>query len=364
MSDMQIDFNKVNDTISQNIELFLDYFNIEYIRYQNRVSMSCPIHTSSKAESLSVFTSGETSVGNFVCWTHHCESEVGRGAVNLITELLRIKNGHSNLTDAVKLVEKITGSKSIALGSYDNELRRFNQMVSRLSREIEAPKIVTTRDYVRSNLTIPAKYYIDRGYSSQTLDAFDVGFCNKRTQQMYMRVVVPVYDITGKFLIGCVGRTINEKCHICNKYHYKNNLCPSNPLEEKWANKWINSDGFRSGNTLYNIWNAATIAQEKQKLILVEGQGDVWRLWESGIKNCVGLFGCKLTDSQFDLIESIGITDIYLALDSDTEGVLGRERIYQKLKNYYNVHNIDLTNYKDVGEMSIEQTQLAFNKAL
>jgi len=364
MKSTQIDFNAVNRTISENIEKFLDYFGLDYVSYQNRISMSCPIHTSSKSESLSVFTTGDNSVGNFVCWTHHCESEVGRGAVNLIVELLKIKEGKGNLLDAVALVEKLTGSKSLTLGDCDYELKRFNQLVAKASREIEAPKIVTTRDYVRENLTIPAKYYIDRGYKEQTLNAFDVGFCNKRTQQMYMRVVVPVYDVTGQFLIGCVGRTTNEKCHICNKHHYKNNICPSNPLEEKWANKWINSDGFKAGNTLYNIWNAAKIAEKKQKLILVEGQGDVWRLFESDIKHCVGLFGCKLTDNQFDLIESIGVTDIYLALDSDTEGLLGRERIYQKLKAYYNVHLIDFGKFKDVGEMTIEETRHSFREAL
>ena len=97
MKSNKIDFNAVNRTISENIEKFLDYFGLDYVSYQNRVSMSCPIHTSSKSESLSVFTTGDNSVGNFVCWTHHCESEVGRGAINLIVELLKVKNGKGNL---------------------------------------------------------------------------------------------------------------------------------------------------------------------------------------------------------------------------------------------------------------------------
>jgi 5S rRNA maturation endonuclease (ribonuclease M5) len=180
---------------------------------------------------------------------------------------------------------------------------------------------------------------------------------------MFMRVVVPVYDITGKYLIGCVGRSINPECVLCGRYHAGNRACPSNPIEEKWARKWVNSTGFNTGNHLYNIWNAAEPAKEKQKLILVEGQGDVWRLYEAGIFNVVGLFGNKLTDNQFALIESLGITDIYIALDIDEEGLKGRGKVREKLAMYYNLHDIDLT-AKDVGDMSDADIRITFKDAI
>lgn len=356
-----IDFQKLNIRIAENIESFLKYFGITYVVYPNRVSISCPIHGSSKNESLSIFTDGSTSKGNFVCWTHHCEEGCGRGATNFIKSVLKINGENDSIPSVIKLVEKITGSSVDMIGSGDYDIQKFNRLVSNITKETPNQTSSITRQYVRDNLIIPAEYYVERGYSRETLSYFDVGLCTTRGQQMFMRVVVPVYDITGKFMIGCCGRTLNNRCVICGKYHYKNNMCPTTKLEESWANKWINSKGFKSGHTLYNLWNASSIAIDKQHLILVEGPGDVWKLHECGIHNSMALFGCKITESQVDIIESLGITNISLALDSDSEGSLGRDRIIKRLENYYNLNVIGIPQgYKDIGEMSNNEVKNIF----
>ena len=80
---------------------------------------------------------------------------------------------------------------------------------------------------------------------------YDIGFSFKRTDELFMRTVVPVYNDEFK-LIGRLGRSLFIQCPICNKYHAENRMCPTNKVEEMWAAKWRNSQGFNTGNYFYN----------------------------------------------------------------------------------------------------------------
>ena len=66
-----------------------------------------------------------------------------------------------------------------------------------------------TREEIREGLQRPAEYYLNRGFAEETLDTFDVGFCNVKGKPMYNRVVAPVYDEDYNY-VGCVGRLTDE----------------------------------------------------------------------------------------------------------------------------------------------------------
>lgn len=359
----QINFRAMNEMISQDIESFLAHFSLEYSTYQNRIALSCPMHESSRGESLTIFTSGNETCGNYVCWTKHCELEHGKGIFNLIKFLHEQKYNKSPISTVVKFVEQICNRKCDVISDVQTDELKFNNFVKSMNIKASDLKIIATREYVRNTLAVPAQYYINRGYKTETLKDFDIGFCSTKGQPMFMRVVVPIYEATGQFMIGCVGRSINDKCSICEKYHYKNKMCPSSPIEEKWACKWINSTGFQSGNYLYNMWNAIEACKENQKIIIVEGPGDVWRMHEAGFRNVVALFGCNLTDNQFELLETMGVMDIYLALDNDDAGKKAKEKIGKRLAGFYNVHEVVFSK-KDTGDMTIEEIQTVFKGML
>lgn len=350
-----MDFGKVNEIISDNAELILDMLNIECKVYRDRISMRCPIHDSSKDESLSLFTTGQKYSGNFVCWTNHCEKEKGNGALNLIKILLEQKQKKDmKLMEVVDWVLEVTKSLLPESSINIKEKRAFTKYVDSLI--VSKPEFTTkiTREYVRSTLVIPCEYYIKRGYKPETLDYFDVGLCTKQKTQMYMRAVVPVYS--ENYMVGCVGRSLNSKCGICGKYHQKNKMCPTNKIEERWAEKWVNSENFCASKYFYTGLESIKAVEESQSVILVEGQGDVWRLHEAGFKNVFGLFGCSLSEDQKLILESMKISNIFLALDSDEAGISGRDKINLALKRYYNIENIELEN-KDFGEMSVEEVK-------
>lgn len=147
------------------------------------------------------------------------------------------------------------------------------------------------------------------------------------------RVVVPVYDNDGKFMVGCSGRVID-------------NIEP----------KWKHSHNFSTANFLYNFWRAKNSIKKTRTAILVEGPGDVWRLEEAGFDNSLALFGCQLHDPQQVMLEKSGAMNLVVLLDNDEAGTLGEKNIKKTLSRSYNLF---FPNFfaKDVGELSTEQVK-------
>lgn len=83
--------NDLNNQIIGNLPFFLNFFGIKYTEYKNRYAFTCPIHHSDKFESACIFKRGEVKDGNFVCWTQHCENDIGYCAYDLFRYLLKKK---------------------------------------------------------------------------------------------------------------------------------------------------------------------------------------------------------------------------------------------------------------------------------
>ena len=148
---------------------------------------------------------------------------------------------------------------------------------------------------------------------------------------MHKRIVFPIYDENDEFMIGCTGRT------ICDD-----------------PRKWVNQKGFNKSNFLYNYGKAMDHIKRTQTIILVEGQGDVIRLWEAGIKNVVGMFGSKISDSQEFLIQKTGVSNIVIAADNDEAGKACTGDIIERLKYLFNISILKLSK-NDIGDMSIDE---------
>ena len=196
------------------------------------------------------------------------------------------------------------------------------KVVDVFNRSVERQESSISRAEIRSKISIPSEYYMGRGYSAETLDIFDVGECLAENQ--------PIYD-EGYNYIGCVGRSRNE------------NMKP----------KWLHSKGFRK-SVLYGLNVAKEHILETSSIVLVEGQGDVWRLHEAGIKNAVGIFGSSINDDQLILLESSGALDVIILTDTDEAGSKAYEQIIKKCGRRFNYYRPAIS-HKDVGDMSTEQ---------
>ena len=181
----------------------------------------------------------------------------------------------------------------------------------------------------------PAKYFLNRGYGEEVLDAFDVGLSRNSKGSMRQRIIVPVYDDDGQVMVGYLGRWPSEEYSRYNQP------------------KWRFSKKFYSGAWLYGYHLAKANIENTGVVVLVEGQGDVWRLWESGIKNSVGMFGCSVTDTQLRILENSPAKKIALISDNDKAGQKARISIRKKCEGKLEVVDIMIES-KDIGEMSIQ----------
>ena len=204
-----------------------------------------------------------------------------------------------------------------------------------------------TKEKLRGMLEFPCEYYLNRGYSKDILDKYDVGLYKKRN-----RVVVPVYDDNYKYVAGFLGRSIWGQCDKCKKWHEPNLKCPSTSYEIKECEKWLNGS-FQSTNYLYNYWFAVEHIRKSGVAILVEGAGDVWRLEQNGIHFSLALFGTDMTDAQRVLLDRSGAMSIIVMLDSDKAGQEGAKKLKSQLGRQYRMYFPKIK--QDAGELNQDE---------
>ncbi len=323
----------LSSKLMERITDLLDYFEIDHEVYDNRIAFACPIHGGDNPNGLTIFTTGDHSVGNWKCWTHQCEQEYKQDILGFVQGVLSLQSEEDvGFGHTLRFVDNFLGSPSTENLPETDGKQDFVDLANKIFYKEVKQKSGISREEIKSRIEIPAQYYVNRGFLPETLKKFDVGLCTARGKPMSGRVVVPVYDDDKDRMIGCVGRSVSDTL---------------NP-------KWLNSKGFNSGASLYNYWHAKDHISETNTVVLVEGQGDVWRLDEAGIYNVVGMFGCSLGEQQRIILERSGALNLVVMTDADEAGQKAKEKIFQQCDRMYNIQFVDLPQ-KDVGDMSVEE---------
>ena len=195
------------------------------------------------------------------------------------------------------------------------------------------------KDFLKKNLnesqegrSIGLSYFQERGFSSDTIDNFDLGFSNKEinffsknalkkgydkiflekaglsifndnkiVDRFRGRVIFPIHSMSGRVL-GFGGRILNN--------------------EIKTA-KYLNSPEsliYNKSKVLYGIYFAKQEIAKLDNCYIVEGYTDVIQLHQKGIKNVVSSSGTSLTNDQITLIRRL-TSNITMLYDSDKAGV-------------------------------------------
>jgi 5S rRNA maturation endonuclease (ribonuclease M5) len=308
----------------------LEHFDIEYVEYPNRIAFPCPVHGGDSPEGCCVFTDGVTNQGNWSCWTRGCHEEYVNNLFGFVRGCLSEKRGRNvSMNEAADFICHLLKTD---LDSLEVSTKRQTKTLDIFSRTITRHESKISRHELRGKLNIPAPYYLRRQYSELVLEAFDVGECLAENQPMSGRVVVPVYDEDYNY-VGCVGRSIKE------------HLQP----------KWLHSKGF-SKNVLYGLNLTKERIMETGTVILVEGQGDVWRAFEAGLDMTVGIFGCSINDDQLILLERSGALNVVVFTDYDEAGNKAAEQIMKKCGRRFNYIRPEMPEgVKDVGDLTVEQ---------
>lgn len=315
-----------------------EFFGIdEYYESNNLLISSCPIHEGDNqtAFNINIDEDNEEHYGKWFCNTKGCHNDKpGKDIISLVWMLLEKREDREvKFPDVIKFCKNFCSDVKIDeenISTIKNDV--FDKLIKLQSKKVIKQNISKiNRESVRSRLQFPATFYIERGFSENALNEFDIGLCMNPKSQMYQRVVFPVYDENDEFMVGCTGRTISNS-----------------------PRKWINQKGFNKSNYLYNYGKAIEHIRRAETIILVEGQGDVIRLWEAGIYNAVGMFGSKISDSQEFLIQKTGVSNIVIMADNDDAGNACAKDIVERLKYLFNIYIVKLPK-NDIGDMSIEE---------
>jgi DNA primase len=171
----------------------------------------------------------------------------------------------------------------------------------------------------------------ERHFKKETMIEFGVGDCLDKKSPYKYRAVIPIEDHDG-IRVGFIARA----------------------MKDYMEPKFLIEKGFEKKHCLYNYHRAKETAIAKSTLFIVEGQGDVWRLWECGVKNVVGLFGKEILPQQEDLINRMGVTRLVILLDHDQPGREAKAKIKRMLGRYYKLYFPDIPTKRDIGQMSPE----------
>ena len=323
-----------------NIEGLLDSLGVEYDISYRRIDIPCPVHGGDNSSGLNLYLTGHTRAGHWVCNTHHCEKFFKPTLIGFVRGVLSHNRygwggeEDKNVTfpDTIKYLLHFTQQNydEINIDYQSIEKRKFESKINSLfSNKKRQGGSLIPRQKVQASLSIPAAYYIERGYSAEILEEYDVGLCTRADAPMYNRIVVPIYDENHEYVIGCTGRTTDDS---------------SKP-------KWLHSKGFDADNHLYNYWKAKKYIQESSVVILVEGPGDVWKLEENGVHNSVAIFGTYLSEGQKDLLDMLGAMSLIIMTYNDEAGKLGAESIFNQCNKTYRIYFPSHSKFNDIGDM-------------
>lgn len=355
----QAKLNRLTNITILNIKDIYKYFNVEPAQGAKVYFSRCFIHGGDNKSSLNLYYNADYRI-HYKCRTHLCETHFGTSLLSMI------RGGLSHKRYGWKMI----GDKTVSLDeTVEFLLDKFGLDFNNLKDDVtfskkdnfgksvqilisDRPKGTFTRDFYRSKVEIPSQYFLKRGYSIEALDEFDVGICKTYKKEMFNRSTVPIYDDTGEFIVGVTGRSIFEECNKCNSYHNPDKPCYVFP-------KWRHSRGFQKEKILYNYSKALPFIQETATAVIVESPGNVWRLWEAGINNVLGLLGTNFNPEQKLMLAESGALSVVVLMDRDKNeaGQKAAQKIKAELERTYNVTVIELPFYGDVADMPVEDIQ-------
>ena len=313
----------LNSLLAERLEYLLKALNIDFTDRVTYYVGTCPCHNSDNWNSCSILKER----GFWKCYTNGCGEKFGFGLIGLIRGVNEFRTGkYYPFKSAVNWAESFLGNP---------KLTTYNNGLAYIKPKSVIYNMICPKETVSYLLDIPSPYYLDGGLSknkfkNETLIKFCVGDCRNYKKKMGGRVVFPVFSECGSLVIGAAGRVIYEK---------------------EYLQKWLYNDGFKAGEYFYG-WNEALdeISSTKQ-VVIVEGMGDVLRLYEAGIA-ALGLFGCSLSVSQLKMLNRIGISNLIIMMDGDIPGRKAASRIYDMTSAYFNVNVITLPENVDPADLS------------
>ena len=244
----------------------------------------------------------------WVCFSHRCHEVFGNDVVGLVKGSLNVE-----FMDAVRHLKSMVGE--LDSGDYiEHKRKKEKEAFVKSQQKPRSRSSIVTEDCLRQFKPFRSQYFINKGFSKDTLDFFEVagGYTDSYG---YIRDIIPIRDAKD-ILVGYSLRDIRDLKNL--KDHTEDF-------------KYIHTTGFDKDKVIYNLNNAKELLAEKP-LIIVEGFKSVWRLHEMGIKNVAAVMGAHVTSGQCNLIYTYAQKGIVLFFDGDGPGAAGTVRTVEELR--------------------------------
>jgi len=332
-----MDLQQIKKKLNDNCELVFKELGMQYENFGDNIYSTCPIHEGSDNPRAFSYSVGK---GIWKCWTRDCQHSYRNDMFGLIIGALSAKeNIDIDFSQALKWACKLLKINQTYSGKKQQEVEikeadeDFFNVVNIFKNDAEEYQY--KKADIKCDICCPSKYFIGRGFSKDTLEHFDVGDCNDSGSKLRERAIIPIHDDAGKDIVGIIGRAV------------KDYMSPKFLLHPK---------GFDKRYFFYNYHRAIQKAKETSCLFIVEGQGDVWKLYEAGVINAVSIFGKTISKQQEEKLQKLPITHLVILTDNDQAGREAKVQIKRQLSRMYKL-TFPKISTKDVGEMTIEQIQ-------
>jgi DNA primase len=145
-------------------------------------------------------------------------------------------------------------------------------------------------------------------------------------------LILPFRDTYGE-IVALIGR----------------NMLSDQERVKKKIDKYKNTK-FYKGQYVFGLYENKDSIIKNDLVYVVEGQFDLIRAMESGLKNIVSLGSCNMTAYQFSVISRY-TKNIILLLDNDSPGEKGRNLAQKHFGDFANIQNFYIPEpYKDIDE--------------
>tara|TARA_R100000808_G_C2153713_1_gene164221 strand:- start:4692 stop:5723 length:1032 start_codon:yes stop_codon:yes gene_type:complete len=333
------DLNKVKAIVYEDVERLLDSFGVEYESMGDIVFCKCPIHGGSDNPKAVSFSKKRCQ---WKCWTRGCHDK-NWDIYGFVQAILSNRDGQEReFKDALKYILDLYSIGNEYKIDVDDKAKKateddFSRMVRLFQRKNQLQNVGT---YEQVPTIGNSPYFESRGFHRDTLKYFEVEDCEDKSSPMYSRAVIPIYSDEDS-LAGYIGRS--TKSYIQPKF--------------------IFTKTFKKTEYLYNYYRAIEHAQRVSCLFVLEGQGDVWRMHEAGVKNAVSIFGKELSEIQKNKIITSGVTKLVILTDNDQAGRESKVKIQRMFNRLFTLKFPRLVR-KDIGDMTKQKIQETILKDL
>jgi DNA primase len=242
------------------------------------------------------------------------------------------------MSESLDMFTKITEACQYLLHNYpgaepvreylNSRLKIETQMLFQFGYFPNMDELHLLTDFVGEDLLLKYKI-LYRKNIEDSLGPRTINFCHFENYPLMM----PFHDSHGH-IVGLVGRT----------------LLPDEEMKKKKISKYKNTSEFKKGNYLFGLWHNKQEIIDQNSVYIVEGQFDVMKAMEKGIKNIVAIGTSTMTSYQFSTI-SRHANNLIMLLDNDAAGEKGRKSVISKFGKFANIQNFYIPeSYKDIDE--------------